>query len=97
MESKKTIILILGLMAMVLLFSSEVSARVLTEPSSNIKMENIEKQNGGYRGYPMDGGDNVGLGGGFDRVPIRSTSGVSFSVPIGDLFGRKTKVDNTRN
>eukprot|EP00414_Alexandrium_minutum_P011155 CAMPEP_0113838234 /NCGR_PEP_ID=MMETSP0328-20130328/10430_1 /TAXON_ID=39455 /ORGANISM="Alexandrium minutum" /LENGTH=54 /DNA_ID=CAMNT_0000806753 /DNA_START=21 /DNA_END=181 /DNA_ORIENTATION=+ /assembly_acc=CAM_ASM_000350 len=44
MDSKKAI-LILGLLAMVLLISSEVSARDLTETTSDAKKEVVEKTN----------------------------------------------------
>ncbi|XP_058748256.1 cold and drought-regulated protein CORA-like isoform X1 [Vicia villosa] len=44
MESKRAI-LILSLLAMVLLISSEVSAREFTETSTNTKEEVVEKSN----------------------------------------------------
>ncbi|KAJ1389034.1 Glycine rich protein [Sesbania bispinosa] len=68
MGSKKALILILGLLAMVLLISSEVAARDLAETSSNSKEghEVVEKTNGvndaKYGGYPGYGG---GYGGGY--------------------------------
>ncbi|CAI8586481.1 unnamed protein product [Vicia faba] len=59
MDSRKSI-LILGLLAMVLLISSEVSARDLAETPTNAKEEVVEKSDeindakyygGGYGGY----------------------------------------------
>ncbi|XP_058746648.1 uncharacterized protein LOC131619579 [Vicia villosa] len=80
MESKKAIILILGLMAMVLVFSFEVSARVLTEPSSNTKMEYVEKLNDDYGGYPMNGGlgNSLPTGGGLGN-PLSTGGGLAQS------------------
>ncbi|WP_180810719.1 hypothetical protein, partial [Klebsiella pneumoniae] len=74
MDSKKSI-LILGLLAMVLLISSEVSARDLTETSTNAKdgeLEVVEKSNevndakyGG--GYHNGGGGYHNGGGGYNN------------------------------
>ncbi|CAK8538421.1 unnamed protein product [Lathyrus sativus] len=69
----KNVFLILGLLAMVLLISSEVSARDLAETSTNAKEEVVEKSNeindakyygGGYGGYHNGyGGYHNGYGG----------------------------------
>ncbi|CAI8586452.1 unnamed protein product [Vicia faba] len=73
MDSKKAM-LILGLMAMVLLISSEVSARDLTETSTNTKEEVVEKSTElndaklgyghGHGGYYGGGGHHGGYYGG---------------------------------
>ncbi|CAI8586482.1 unnamed protein product [Vicia faba] len=72
MDSRKSI-LILGLLAMVLLISSEVSARDLAETPTNAKEEVVEKSDeindakyygGGYGGYHNGyGGYHGGYGG----------------------------------
>ncbi|KAI5433829.1 hypothetical protein KIW84_020905 [Lathyrus oleraceus] len=69
----KIAILILGLMAIVLLISSEVSARDLTETSTNTKDDVVEKSDelkdakyyGG--GYNHGGGGYNGGGGGYNH------------------------------
>ncbi|KAI5433863.1 hypothetical protein KIW84_020920 [Lathyrus oleraceus] len=74
----KNVFLILGLLAMVLVISSEVSARELAETSTNAKEEVVEKSNevndakyygggyghGGGGGYGHGGGGGYGHGGG---------------------------------
>ncbi|KAI5433864.1 hypothetical protein KIW84_020920 [Lathyrus oleraceus] len=74
----KNVFLILGLLAMVLVISSEVSARELAETSTNAKEEVVEKSNevndakyygGGYghgygHGYGGYGHGGYGHGGG---------------------------------
>ncbi|CAK8538397.1 unnamed protein product [Lathyrus sativus] len=68
MHSRPAIVHILGLLALTVIISSEVTARVFTETSSNTKndVEKINEANkvsygfGGYRGfggvYPVNGG-----------------------------------------
>ncbi|CAL5190253.1 unnamed protein product [Lathyrus oleraceus] len=78
----KIAILILGLLAMVLLISSQASARDLTETSTNTKDEVVERSDelndtkyngGGYEPYGRGGynrgggGYNHGGGGGYNR------------------------------
>ncbi|KAL5101749.1 hypothetical protein RYX36_006076 [Vicia faba] len=71
----KNAILILGLLAMVLLISSQVSARDLAETSPNTEEEVVEKSNevndakyghygGGHYGGGHYGGGHYGGGGG---------------------------------
>ncbi|KAL5101726.1 hypothetical protein RYX36_006053 [Vicia faba] len=75
----KNVFLILGLLAMVLVISSQVSARDLTETSTNTKEEVVEKSNevndakyghygghygGGHYGGGHHGGGHYGGGGG---------------------------------
>ncbi|XP_061360696.1 cold and drought-regulated protein CORA-like [Gastrolobium bilobum] len=65
--SSKVTVLILGLLAMVLLISSEVAARDLAEASSNSEKAEVVKEtnevgDAKYGGYP--GGGNPGYGGG---------------------------------
>ncbi|CAK8538399.1 unnamed protein product [Lathyrus sativus] len=70
MNSKIAIIHILGLLALAVLISSEVSARVFTETSSNTKMD------GGYPGNPHVLGGIVGraaVGGIVGRAAVDGT------------------------
>ncbi|KAI5433825.1 hypothetical protein KIW84_020905 [Lathyrus oleraceus] len=62
----KIAILILGLMAIVLLISSEVSARDLTETSTNTKDDVVEKSDELKDAKYYGGGYNHGGGGGYN-------------------------------
>ncbi|KAI5381885.1 hypothetical protein KIW84_UN0355, partial [Lathyrus oleraceus] len=62
----KIAILILGLMAMVLVISSEVSARDLTETSTNTKDDVVEKSDELNDAKYYGGGYNHGGGGGYN-------------------------------
>ncbi|XP_058744936.1 dormancy-associated protein 2-like isoform X1 [Vicia villosa] len=64
MELKKAIILIPVLLAMVLLISSKVSARSLKVVEEINEINKASYVNGGYRGYPNNGGGYPGNGGG---------------------------------
>ncbi|CAK8538394.1 unnamed protein product [Lathyrus sativus] len=73
MDSKNAILLIIGLLAMILLISSEVSARDLTETSSRTKKGLVDEKtfyngifgHGGYYGNGYPG--YVGYFGGYPR------------------------------